>query len=190
MTKEEKIAPAVPRKRRDVYTGGAALLIAVTIIINILFTGGIAYGVQSMVGGGEDPVEGVMVGGVMEFELAAEQWGYSPAALKVDPGDRVRFIVTSQDIMHGFSINELGVNLALNPGVGIVYEVEIPSDMPEGTYTMYCSIFCGIGHPYMKGNILIGEPSVEIGKILPYIATALMAGMFATFVVIGRGRAQ
>jgi cytochrome c oxidase subunit 2 len=204
LTKEEKIAPAVPRKRRDVYTGGAALLIAVTIIINILFTGGIAYGVQSMVGGGEDPVEGVMiggvmemvdgememVGGVMEFKLSAEQWGYSPAALKVDPGDRVRFIVTSQDIMHGFSINELGVNLALNPGVGIVYEVEIPSDMPEGTYTMYCSIFCGIGHPYMKGNILIGEPSLEIGKILPYVATALMAGMFATFVVIGRGRAQ
>ncbi len=188
MTEEEKRVPEAPQKRRGVYTGGA-MLIAITIVISILFTGGIAYGVQNMVGGGE-PVEGDLVDGVRKFELSAEQWGYSPAALKVDPGDRVRFIVTSQDIMHGFSINELGVNLALNPGVGIVREVEIPPDMPEGTYTMYCSIFCGIGHPYMKGNILIGEPGFEIGKILPYVATTIMAGMFATFVVIGRRRAR
>jgi hypothetical protein len=92
--------------------------------------------------------------------------------------------------MHGFSINELGVNLALNPDVGIVREVEIPPDMPDGTYTMYCSIFCGIGHPYMKGNILIGEPGFEMGKILPFVATTIMAGTFAAFVVIGRRRAR
>ncbi len=189
MTEEKKSAQEVPQKHRGVYAG-ASLLIAVTIFISIIFTGGIAFGVQSIVGGGGEPVEGVLVDGVREFELSAEQWGYSPAILKVDPGDRVRFIVTSQDIMHGFSINELGVNLALNPDVGIVREVEIPPDMPEGTYTMYCSIFCGIGHPYMKGNILIGEPGFEIGKILPYVATTIMAGMFATFVVIGRRRAR
>ena len=183
------MAQEVPQKHRGVYAG-VSLLIVITIVISILFTGGIAYGVQSIVGGGGEPVEGVLVNGVRVFELSAEQWGYFPAVLKVDPGDTVRFVVTSQDIMHGFSINELGVNLALNPEVGIVREVEIPPDMPEGTYTMYCSIFCGIGHAYMKGNIVIGEPGFEMGKILPYVATTFMAGIFATFVVIGRRKSR
>jgi hypothetical protein len=40
----------------------------------------------------------------------------------------------------------------------------------------------------MKGIILIGEPSFEIGKVLPYAATVIMAGMFAIFVVIGGRR--
>ena len=167
-----------------------ALLIAVTIVISILFTGGIAYGVQSVVGGGGEPVEGDLVDGVRQFEISAEQWSYFPAALKVNLGDRVSFIVTSTDIMHGFSINELGVNLALNPEAGVVREVVIPLDMPEGTYTMYCSIFCGIGHPYMKGSIIIGEPGFEMGKLLPYIATLIMIGMFAAFIVIGRRRTR
>ena len=186
MTDEKEKVQKVPQRSGGVYAG-KALLVTITILVSVLFTSGIAYGVTNVVGGGP-VVEGVFVNGVREFEIQAQQWVYTPAALKVDPGDRVRFVVTSQDIMHGFSINELGVNLALNPAVGIVREVEIPLDMPEGTYTMYCSIFCGIGHPYMKGIILIGEPSFEIGKVLPYAATVIMAGMFAIFVVIGGRR--
>ena len=187
MTEEKKKTQEVPQKSGGVYAG-KALLVTLTVLISVLFTSGIAYGVQNVVGSGGPPDEGVLVDGVKEFEIKAEQWVYHPAALKVDPGDRIRFVVTSQDIMHGFSINELGVNLALNPAVGIVREVVIPPDMPDGTYTMYCSIFCGIGHPYMKGTILIGDPSFEIGKILPYVATIIMASMFATFVVIGGRR--
>ncbi len=169
---------------------GGALLIAITVFTSILFTGSIALGVQVLVKGQAEVVEGVLVDGVKKFEISAEQWSFGPAGLKVEPGDKVRFTVTSEDIMHGFSINELGVNLALSPDVGVVYKGVIPLDLAEGTYTMYCSIFCGIGHPYMKGSIIIGEPGFEMGKILPYIATTVMAGMFATFVVIGRRRAR
>ena len=125
-----------------------------------------------------------------QFEISAEQWSYFPALFKVDPGDTISFTVTSKDIMHGFSINELGVNLALMPDAGVAREVVIPPDMPEGTYTMYCSIFCGIGHPYMKGTIVIGGRGFEIGRILPYVATGVMAGMFATFIIIGRRRVR
>jgi cytochrome c oxidase subunit 2 len=146
--------------------------------------------VQVLVKGQAEVVEGVLVDGVRTFDISAEQWSFGPTALKVEPGDKVRFTVTSDDIMHGFSINELGINLALSPDVGVVHDGVIPLDMSDGTYTMYCSIFCGIGHPYMKGSIIIGEPGFEMGKILPYIATTIMAGMFATFVVIGRRRAR
>ena len=188
MTEEEQKVPEPTNKRRSAYTAWG-LLIVVTIFVSIIFTGGIAYGVQNIVGGGE-PVEGILVDGVKEFEISAEQWSYAPAILKVNPGDKIKFTVTSKDIMHGFSINELGINLALSPDVGVVYQAVIPQDMPPGTYTMYCSIFCGIGHPYMKGSILIGDPSFELGKFLPYIATTIMAGMFVGFIVIGRRKSK
>lgn len=189
MTKDGERAQEAPQKRSGVYAGGA-LLITTMILISILFTGGIAYSVQSIVGGGGEPDEGVWVDGVREFEISAAQWSFGPMNIKADPGDTIRFVVTSSDIMHGFAVNELGLNLALSPDVGVTQEVMIPLDMPEGTYTAYCSIFCGIGHPYMKARLVIGDPGVEIGEILPYVATFIMAGMFATFAIIGGRRAR
>ena len=188
MIEKDGRTPEVPQEHGPPYMRGASV-IAISAFIIILFTGGIAYGVQSSIGGAE-VVEGVLVGGVREFEISAQQWGYSPAVLKVDPGDTVRFIVSSQDIRHGFAINELEVNLSLSAAAAVKREVVIPLDIPEGTYTMYCSIFCGIGHPYMKGNIVIGEPGFEIGKFLPYIATTIMAGMFISFIIVRRREAR
>jgi len=177
-------------ERGTVYTG-TARFIAISMVIGIFFTAVIAYGVQSvMAAASGKPSEGEMVNGVRQFALSARQWGYTPSVLMMNPGEKVSFTVTSQDIMHGFAINELGVNLALTPKVGIVRQVEIPPDIPEGTYTMYCSIFCGVGHPFMKGTLLIGEPGFELGKLLPYFATLVMVGMFTTFVVIGRRGAR
>ncbi len=184
MTEEEK----KPQKRERAYTGGASLII-ITVVIITLFTGVIAYGVQSLIGGA-GVEEGVLVDGVREFSISAQQWYYEPVIIKVNPGETVRFMVTSQDIMHGFAINEVGVNLPLSPGVAVSHEVVIPPNLAEGTYTMYCSIFCGIGHPFMKGSIIIGAAGVEMGKFLPYIAVFVMAGIFAVFIIIGRRRAR
>lgn len=190
MTEEEKRPQEVTQKRRRSYAGGA-LLIAITAIIITLFTGGIAYGVQSLIGGGEgEVVEGVLVEGVREFRILGPQWEFEPRLIKVSPGDTVRFILTSPDITHGFAINELGVNISYSPGVAGVQEVVIPSDIAEGTYTMYCSIFCGSGHSHMKGKVIVGAGGAGMGKILPYIATAVMAGVFATFIIIGRRSAR
>ncbi len=188
MTEEEKKPQEVPQKRRRPYVGGA-LLIAITVLIITLFTGGIAYGIQSMIGG-EEVEKGVLVDGVREFRILAPQWYYEPSIIKVNPGDTVRFIVTSPDITHGFAINELGVNLVLSSGVAIVHEVVIPPDFSEGTYTMYCSIFCGSGHSYMKGSLIVGAGGAGMGKILPYIATAVMSGVFIAVGIIGRRRAR
>ena len=185
---QEVLKEEAPKERRRFYARGASLII-ITAFILVLLTGSIAFGVQSVIGGGEAEMEeGVFVDGVKEFVIKAPQWYFKPAVIKINPGDTVRFVVTSADIMHGFAINELGFNLALSPGVGVTQEVVIPSDILEGTYTMYCSIFCGIGHPYMKGTVVIGERGFEIGRVLPYVATGVMVGMFAIFLVIGRRR--
>ena len=186
------MAEAEEKKRKEeVPRRGVASIIIITAFIIILLTGVIAFGVQSVMGAGEAKMdEGVMVDGAREFRIKAPQWYLDPAVITVSPGETVRFIVTSDDIMHGFAINELGFNLALSPFVEVTHEAVIPPDIPEGTYTMYCSIFCGIGHPYMKGTIVIGERGFEIGRILPYVATGAMAGMFAIFIIIGRRRVR
>jgi cytochrome c oxidase subunit 2 len=188
LAEEEKRPQELPKKEKAPRRGVASIIIITAFIITLL-TGIIASGVQSVMGAGEAKTdEGVMVDGVREFRIRAPQWYFDPVVITVNPGDSVRFIVTSADIMHGFAINELGFNLALSPGVGVTQEVVIPSDILEGTYTMYCSIFCGIGHPYMKGTVVIGERGFEIGRVLPYVATGVMVGMFAIFLVIGRRR--
>ena len=188
MAEEEKKTQKIPQRRKRAHAGVASF-IALTVVIIAIFTGGIAYGVQSLIGG-EEVVEGVLVDGVREFRISAQQWYYEPAMIRVNPGDTVRFTVTSQDITHGFAINELGFNLPLSLGVAAKHEVVIPLDMAEGTYTMYCSIFCGVGHPYMKGNVIIGERGTDMRKVLPYVATSVLASMFAVFIVRERRRAK
>ncbi len=191
MTKEKKETQEVAEEPRRSYRGVASIII-ITVIIITLFTGIMAYGVQSVTGAGEaERDEGVMLDGVKEFRLLGPQWEFEPRLIKMNPGDTVRFIVTSPDITHGFAINELGVNISFSPGLDGVQEVVIPPDIAEGTYTVYCSIFCGSGHSHMKGTVIIGEPAgFEIGKILPYVATGAMAGMFGVFITIGRRRAR
>ena len=158
-----------------------ALIITVSTVV-------IAYGVQDLKE--TEPDEGVLVNGVREFQITAQQWFFGPGLLKANPGETVKFIVSSGDITHGFAINELGINLSLTKGSTVKSEVLIPSDIPDGTYTLYCSIFCGIGHPYMKGGIIVGEPGVGLGGILPYVATFVMAGIFGAFVIVGKRRAR
>ena len=175
----QEVSTGVRRPNRGVS------LILITTIISILLTGVIAYGVQASVGD-KELIEGDWVDGVREFRVLAPQWYYRPAFIRMDRGDTVKFIVTSGDIMHGFAINELGINLALSPGVSVAQEVVIPQDIEEGTYTMYCSIFCGIGHPYMKGNLIIGHPGEGFARFLPHLATLMIAGIFASFIYLGR----
>ena len=184
MTKEEKKHQAVPQKRSGFYLRGT-LLIAITVLIVTLFTGGIAYGIQSMV---TEAREGVLLeNGVREFRMSVQQWYYVTAVIRVSPGDTVRFIIESKDITHGFAINELGINRTIYADTKVMQEVVIPPDMPEDTYTMYCSVFCGMGHPILKGKIIVGYPRLFLGvgmdKILPYLATSVMAGMFARFII-------
>ena len=183
-TGEKKPSEASPASK------GKASFIALTVLIVVLFTGAIAFGVQAMLGAGQEPNTGVLVdGAVREFHINVKEWSYEPAVIKVNPGEKVKFIVSSADVWHGFAINELGVNEAIPGGQTVTKEVVIPRDVTDRVYTMYCSVFCGLGHPYLKGRLIIGEPKlflgIGLGRSLPYMATMAMAAVFAAFVIIG-----
>ncbi len=129
-------------------------------------------------------------GGVREVAVRVHAWGFSPRVIQVAPGQTVRFVALSEDIGHGLAINELGVNLALRPGRQ-VHSPAVAVNLPEGIYEIHCSIFCGLGHPSMKGRLVVGAPRPRPSSLAPWLASlAILASAagFAAAVRAGRGR--
>ena len=87
-----------------------------------------------------------------EFKITAKQFAFDPETIEINKGDKVRLIVTSMDVPHGFSIMEYGINERLNPGEPVA--IEFTADK-EGEFTMFCSVFCGSRHSKMKGKIIV-----------------------------------
>lgn len=105
--------------------------------------------VQDLLVESESKVE---TGEVKEFSVEAFNWGFKPESIEVNQGDRVKITAKSTDVDHGFAIKEFGVNLKLKPGEE--KSVEFVADK-KGTFTMYCSVYCGEGHREMKGVLVV-----------------------------------
>jgi len=151
------------------------------------FTVWAAYGLGGITAPGGD----VTHDGVRQIRLRVHAWGFSPNVVRVAPGETVQFIVWSEDLQHGFAINELHLNLALVPGKG-VRAPALVVDLPEGTYPIHCSVFCGLGHPSMKAKLVVGAPPPSRALTPPWIASLLGAAVAAGFVAVawfGRGHA-
>jgi heme/copper-type cytochrome/quinol oxidase subunit 2 len=127
-----------------------------------------AYGLAGVIPAGDD----VTRNGVRQVTIHGHSWGFSPNVIRVAPGETVQFIVQSEDLRHGFSINELGINLPLAPGRDS-RSPAVKVDLPEGVYPIHCSVFCGIGHPSMKARLVVGAPPPAPGSRLPWIASLL-----------------
>ena len=89
---------------------------------------------------------------VKEFKMTSKQFSFEPGVIEVNKGDKVRLIVTSIDVPHGISIPEYGINERLDPGKPV--KIEFTADK-QGTFTSFCSVFCGSGHSGMKGKLIV-----------------------------------
>jgi|SRR3989338_4804612 len=89
---------------------------------------------------------------VKEFQITAKQFSFEPGTIEVNKGDKVRLIVTSMDVPHGFAIKEYGINERLDVGKPVT--IEFTADK-EGTFTAFCSVACGAGHSNMKGQLIV-----------------------------------
>jgi cytochrome c oxidase subunit 2 len=89
---------------------------------------------------------------IKEFIMTAQKWDFDPVEITVNQGDTVRLRITSTDVKHGIAIPDFNVNVDLDPNVET--EVEFVADK-SGTFTFYCSVFCGSGHKDMKGTLIV-----------------------------------
>jgi cytochrome c oxidase subunit 2 len=90
--------------------------------------------------------------GLYEVHLVARMWTFDPEEIEIPVGATVDFYLTSKDVVHGFHINEKGVNMMAVPGAinKIVTKFE-----ETGTYRFVCNEFCGAGHQNMMGKIIV-----------------------------------
>lgn len=169
-------------------TRGASHEAVLTLLVVLLLSLTVAFSIYTFASG-VSSTEGKLREGIKEVEIRAFQWGFQPSVVYVQPGDKVRFIVVSDDIMHGFAINELGINIALRTGVEARSPV-VTVNLTQGTYTIYCSVFCGMGHPSMKARLVVGRPGVQATLLLPITATGIAAVASAVFLYRVRSSAK
>lgn len=88
------------------------------------------------------------------FDVIAGRYFYegegNESAFRVPLGATVVFRVRSVDVTHGFAIAEYGVNDVVPAGEAI--EVRVTATR-AGTFTIFCNVFCGPGHPDHKGTL-------------------------------------
>ncbi len=91
-------------------------------------------------------------GEVREFKMTAKKYQFDPSVITVKQGDKVRLVITATDRDHGFKLDEYGINQKLKKSDPA--SIEFTADKP-GTFTFRCSEFCGLGHPRMKGKLVV-----------------------------------
>lgn len=104
-------------------------------------------GCQSLPGGDQEHV--------VQVDMTSEQWEFKPATLRVKQGDTVILRIKSLDVVHGFGLPEFGADQPTPPGQETT--IRFVADKP-GTYSFFCTVFCGTGHPDHKGTLIV-EPA-------------------------------
>lgn len=89
---------------------------------------------------------------VHEITMTAKKWEFSPARVTVKQGEKVRLLITSTDVNHGFFAPALNLSGVLEPGK--TSTIEFTADK-KGTFDFRCSVFCGSGHAGMAGVIVV-----------------------------------
>jgi hypothetical protein len=79
----------------------------------------------------------------------------------------VRLVIRSKDVVHGFSIPDLKIDVRIPAGEPITVEFAAP---PPGRYDIACSEYCGVGHGQMRASL------VSVASTGTATATSAMPG--------------
>ena len=86
------------------------------------------------------------------FQITAKKYNFIPGTIKVNQGDKVILQITAADTEHGFGIGAMNINQALPQGK--TETIEFVADK-KGEFTIRCTKFCGWGHFFMTGKLIV-----------------------------------
>ncbi len=108
------------------------------------------------------------------FYIDARRFQYSPAVLKVNPGDRVTIILSTSDVMHGLVIDGYGLETMAQPTrTGSLTFVADRS----GVYRFHCTVVCGNMHPFMTGKLVVGQDTL-LWRGIALLGVAMFLGVW------------
>lgn len=89
-----------------------------------------------------------------ELHMVARMWAFQPSEITLPVGAKVNMYVTSQDIIHGFHVEEHNLNLMAVPNAINYFEVTFNK---AGTFDFACHEYCGAAHHTMAGRVIVAE---------------------------------
>ncbi|HEX9331155.1 MAG TPA: c-type cytochrome, partial [Anaerolineales bacterium] len=81
----------------------------------------------------------------------AEDGGWNPDVIKAQVGKPLHLRLTSDDVVHGFAVGQMEME-GVDVLPGKVTDVTLMFEKP-GTYTFFCTRWCGVNHWRMRGSI-------------------------------------
>lgn len=100
----------------------------------------------------------------------AENGGWNPDVIKAEINQPLHLKLTADDVMHGFAVGQMDID-AVDVEPGKVTNITLTFDKP-GTYTFYCTRWCGLNHWRMRGTIEVsGSPSNPEPASVPLYVT-------------------
>jgi len=97
-------------------------------------------------------VVGVSPSGSAKFSTNPPEGQHANTTITVRKGDTIILRIKSLDVPHGFALEEFGVNVFNPPGETV--EVKFVASQ-TGSFTFFCTVFCGTGHPNHKGTLIV-----------------------------------
>src|SRR5689334_14446099 len=85
-------------------------------------------------------------------KITMRRFAIEPDVIRVKQGEDVVLTISTEDVQHGFEVEDMGINEPVQPGK----PVEIHLDTSKkGEFRVACSIICGPGHNDMTGKIVV-----------------------------------
>lgn len=96
-----------------------------------------------------------------DIYMLGRMWSWYPV-LKLEEGVTYTLHLSSMDLNHGFSLYPVKINFMVLPNYDYALKV---TPNASGEFKVICNEFCGIGHHFMVGKVIVNKKnSVEINK--------------------------
>ena len=102
--------------------------------------------------------------GAIRVEVIGHQWWWeyrypdlgivTANELHLPVGKPVKMLLRSIDVLHDFYVPEFRAKMDMIPGM-VTYYWFTPTK--TGTYEVLCAELCGVGHPQMRGKVVVDE---------------------------------
>jgi cytochrome c oxidase subunit 2 len=90
------------------------------------------------------------------FEFKHSDGRSEVGELRVPAGKPVKLIMTSRDVIHGLFVPSFRLKQDILPGQ---YTYLYLQPDKEGTYDIFCTEYCGVGHSTMRGKLVVMPPA-------------------------------